>query len=108
VSYCRFSSGDVYVFLSCTGVLECCACWLNEREDDELFPASFYALTTEKMIKHLWKHLDAGHEIPGYTFDGLRRDYKENDAWLASDEAKAERAKWRSDAFRDSDQPKET
>lgn len=94
MSYCRFGSGDVYVYVSCTGTLECCACALNEVQGDEIFPRTFHALTTEEMIKHLWKHLDAGHLIPGYTFDGLREDHKENDAWLAGDEAKAERAKW--------------
>jgi hypothetical protein len=78
MSYARFGEKecDVYVFLHTGGFLSCCGCWL-EPEWDPAFA------TTAEMIAHLEAHKAAGHLVPDYTFDELRADALENDAWIA-------------------------
>lgn len=73
MSYCRFLEGDVYVYLSVGGYLECCACSLME---EEVF--SFTAKNTGDMVKHLWEHQNKGHYVPEHTFDDLWLDHEEN------------------------------
>lgn len=79
MSYARFGwdDSDVYVFLCCFGYLECCACRIVGGWK------SFEALTTEKMLAHLEAHRALGHCVPEETFEELRTDAEENDAWIA-------------------------
>ena len=63
MSYARFSEGDVYVFLSVGGHLECCGCILN--------PRTVTLDTTQKMLEHLEGHRHAGHLIPERTVPQL-------------------------------------
>lgn len=83
MSYARFSYADVYVFLSVYGHLYCCGCWLSKA--DESVPDRF--LTTADMLAHLDKHRAAGHDVPEETYDRLRKDAAENDAWMAKVDA---------------------
>ena len=74
MSYARFGwDGDVYVFMSVGGWLECCACILA-HEDWE----SFQAGDTKTMVDHLKKHEAAGHQVRRDIYDALWEDDKEN------------------------------
>jgi len=93
MSYCRFVEGDVYVFLSTANLLECCGCFLQEREwvDDESIPfakGGFKYIgeiiqtafdTTDGMIKHLELHKEKGHYVPSSCIVALLEDKEEND-----------------------------
>ena len=93
MSYCRFSEGDVYVFLSTDNLLECCGCFLQETEwvDDETRPILKGYLkkvgeiiqttfdTTQGMLDHLRVHMDKGHYVPEECIEGLLNDQIEND-----------------------------
>lgn len=74
MSYCRFLEADVYVFMHVGGHLECCACFLGEREPW----GSFQAKSTQEMVDHLEKHTAAGHFIPGHVVPDLWADDAEN------------------------------
>jgi hypothetical protein len=74
MSYCRFSDGDVYVFLDIHGYFSCCGCFLDK---DRPYP------TTEDIIIHLREHEAAGHYVPEFTFQSLEADREENDKWIA-------------------------
>jgi hypothetical protein len=75
MSYARFGwdGSDVYVFLSVSGHLECCACKLGDAWD---FPS------TDAMIAHLEAHRGVGHCVPQDTIDELLADKAENDEWI--------------------------
>ncbi len=94
MSYCRFTEGDVYIFLSSDqNKLECCGCILQERKwvDDESYPILKGYLkdvgeiiqdrfdTTQDMLDHLEIHKKNGHYVPDSCIEGLLRDQEEND-----------------------------
>lgn len=56
------------------GHLECCACFLGEREPW----GSFQADSTQKMVDHLEEHKVAGHYIPEHVVGDLWADDEEN------------------------------
>lgn len=60
MSFERFLSSDVYVFEHAGGGIECCACNLNNVEDEDSW--YFNVSTPRKMIKHLREHEAAGHD----------------------------------------------
>jgi hypothetical protein len=74
MSYARFGWGgsDIYVFMSVNGWLECCGCPLLE------WPASYQALSTDDMVRHLDEHTRAGHKVPADVIPALRADDAEN------------------------------
>ena len=102
MSYCRFLEGDVYIFLSTSGKLECCGCILQEREwvDDETRPIMKGYLkrigeiiqtdfsTTQGMLDHLELHKTKGHHIPKHCIDDLIYDQEENDKWMNEEKGK--------------------
>jgi len=58
MAICRFSpQSDVFVSLSESGQVECCACRLNKR-------ATYATPLRQEMIAHLKEHLAAGHKVP--------------------------------------------
>ena len=89
MSYVRFGSdgSEVYVFESSAGI-ECCGCWLQEREwvddpDRPIFKGYFRNVgetvpyvfgTPAEMIAHLDAHRAAGHVVPEYVFEALREE----------------------------------
>ena len=73
MSYCRFLEGDVYVFMSVGGHLECCACILDIEDWH-----SFEAKSTQEMIDHLEEHKKVGHFVPWGVVEHLWDDDKEN------------------------------
>lgn len=80
MSYCRFIEGDVYVYMSVSGFLECCACPLN------LDSQNFYS--TQEMVDHLQEHINTGHHVPADVFVRLYEDDRYNfpqqviDTWI--------------------------
>lgn len=75
MSYARKLDGDVYVFLSVGGHLECCMCDLPG-------PDTFITTTTAAMLSHLDEHIAAGHEVPDDARLGLKADQSVNDRWM--------------------------
>jgi hypothetical protein len=71
MSYARFSNADVYVFMSTSGHLECCGCWLGDQWE-------FHS--TQEMVDHLAAHRAAGHDVPEGIEDELWADDREN--WI--------------------------
>ncbi len=55
MSYARFGCGDVYVFMSTSGHLECCGCILGDQ---------WSFASTQEMVDHLAEHRAAGHDVP--------------------------------------------
>lgn len=105
MSYCRFSSGDVYLYAHVGGGFECCACRLADLvktiftegcEDHFLFDdidtceecggegcdhcmmnGNTRLETRTECLEHLQKHRDAGDEVPEYAFEALREELAE-------------------------------
>lgn len=73
MSYCRFLEGDVYVFMSVSGWLECCACLLDAEEMHSL---QFYS--TQDMLEHLDAHRAANHHVPDHVYEDLKADDEAN------------------------------
>ena len=67
MSYCRFMSGDVYMYPTTSGGIECCGCRLAEAmgEDWPNFDSRLDA------HNHLLEHRKAGDTVPQYAFDLL-------------------------------------
>ena len=102
MSYCRFLSGDVYMYPDVSGGITCCACSLSDRvksiftsgyENHPLFgtvsgcgdcagegcdgcmmPGNMNFETYHEAIDHLHAHVEAGDKVPDYAFDGLIQD----------------------------------
>ncbi len=79
MSYSRFgrNDSDVYVFVSSSGHLECCGCILQASEYVEN-----QFKTTDEMVAHLRRHIDAGHTVPEHVIPNLMRDREENDRYI--------------------------
>jgi hypothetical protein len=105
MSYCRFMSGDVYMYPDVSGGITCCACSLSDRVktifttgDDNHFlfgtvsgcgdcagegcdgcmmPGNMNFETYQEAIDHLNAHVDAGDKVPGYAFEYLIKDMVE-------------------------------
>jgi hypothetical protein len=69
MSYCRFLEGDVYVFMSTGGWLECCWCHLQDEG-----PLTFKSTNTQDMVSHLREHQSHGDQVPERVFDDLWLD----------------------------------
>ncbi len=107
MSYCRFIEGDVYMYASVHGGIECCACslagkiktifspgaeldeddprreWIGDgcTCDDQCGECTMHDntgfQTYEEAIAHLEEHVAAGHNVPDRAFKGLRKDMEE-------------------------------
>ena len=62
MSFERFSTSDVYVYEHVGGFIECCGCLFSGDwfKGDATFPQ---LKTPRKALEHLYKHIDAGHDI---------------------------------------------
>lgn len=104
MSYCRFIEGDVYMYASVYGGIDCCACksagkvktifspgakissddirkrWAKDicDCDDQCDSCTIHGnvnfKTYEEAITHLEEHVAAGHEVPERAFERLRSD----------------------------------
>ena len=105
MSYCRFSDGDVYLYAHVGGGFECCGCSVSgpvrsvftegykdhpllgdiepcescngEGCDACMMPGFTKLRTRSACLEHLQKHRDAGHNVPDYAFETLRKEIKE-------------------------------
>ena len=106
MSYARFSKdSDIYVYAHVGGGFECCACRIGplvksistegctnhclfgdvepcdkcngEGCNECMMPDSVRLSTRSEMITHLKEHIKAGHRVPGYTIDILKKEIKE-------------------------------
>lgn len=65
MAYSRFFDSDIYIYSHIEGYIECCACWLNERlEEQSLFGLSEKITNDEQLEEHLDRHILAGHNMP--------------------------------------------
>lgn len=110
MSYCRFGSGDVYMYEHVGGFIECCTCSLAPLEKQNMSGlAEFLGLSRDlhpemfedfdshaslefnsrtSALEHLQSHRDAGHVVPEYAFERLRQELKDvGDEIIASDDA---------------------
>ena len=66
MSYIRFGweGSQVYIFEHVNGYIECCGCFLGEREHGMGFGRSQNFSTGAEAAKHIIDHLQAGHVVP--------------------------------------------
>ena len=76
MAYSRFSNSDIYIYPHVSGYIECCACWLNEGQDEySLYSASVEITNDVDLARHLKEHAKAGHDMP----DNLLQDILQDD-----------------------------
>lgn len=84
MSYCRWSSGDCYVYRDAgdrEGEIRCCSCTLpfvGIQNDvggvyEQPYP-SFIARGPREMLFHLEEHIAVGHHVPDYAMKRLKRE----------------------------------
>lgn len=79
MSYARFSEYDVYLFMHVNGKLCCCACiFAGASFDEPDYYGSYYANSTQEMVRHLVKHKRRGDSIPGDIIERLWQDDEDN------------------------------
>lgn len=79
MSFARWSEdSDVYVILHTGGYLACYWC------DEAPRAACWAAATTAEMIAHLERHRVRGDLVPEHTFEQLRAEADESDAFIRS------------------------
>lgn len=65
MAYSRFWDSDLYIYPHVDGYIECCACWLNDKlEEQSLFGLSEKITNDEQLEEHLDQHILAGHKVP--------------------------------------------
>ncbi len=65
MAYARFIDSDIYIYPHTRGYIECCACYLNEPQDEySLFSASVSIYNDDELREHLDQHAKAGHDMP--------------------------------------------
>ncbi len=68
MSYCRLGDdSDVYLFPS-YDVFICYMCKLRKDENNRKFK------TLREVLKHLNRHIKAGHKVPKYAFDRIKKE----------------------------------
>ena len=112
MSYCRFSNGDVYMYPSTKGGIECCACRLADKVvtiftpgvidetdfrwdllvgggdlvckkcesgcDECMMHGNITFNSYQDALDHLYEHRKAGHSVPDYAFEYLKKDMEES------------------------------
>ena len=65
MAYTRFSDSDIYIYPHIDGYIECCACWLNESDDEySLFLANVKIDNDLDLARHLKAHANQRHDMP--------------------------------------------
>ena len=79
MAYVRWSEdSSVYVFLHVNGYITCCGCLLQENNTGTSYTArdpEFYSRSAA--IKHLLRHVEAGHRVPARAFERLEAEILE-------------------------------
>jgi hypothetical protein len=71
MAYCRFSDGDVYLYLGTSGFT---CCWCKLQQDDFRSAEDPVFQTSDEALDHLLKHREAGHDVPQYAIERLEDD----------------------------------
>jgi len=75
MAYSRFSNNDIYIYPHVGGYIECCACMINEPQDEySLFSASVSIYNDEQLRDHLELHAKAGHNMPDHLLQEILQD----------------------------------
>lgn len=69
MSYSRFGTHDVYVYMDVNGCLACCACFFDG-------PGRYDS--TQAMVDHLAEHRATGHDLPADIEAALWADDADN------------------------------
>lgn len=78
MSYCRFGSGDVYLYHDVGGYLCCCACRFHKETIRGYRAFGNVELKSRtQALQHLHVHRRAGHRVPQYAFERLEREIRE-------------------------------
>jgi len=72
MAYARFSEGDVYIYQNFNKKYVCCACQMQEVDDD------FICKTAKDMLNHLQMHISEKHIIPERCLKSLQEIANEN------------------------------
>lgn len=106
MSYCRFLEADAYIFQSYSG-LECCGCILAKpRKLSQPYKDMFGIThsfeyekvgpftTAQEMLDHIKTHREAGHDIPEYVDEKIKKDFPDlNASVVETEEERKERRK---------------
>jgi hypothetical protein len=81
MAYSRFADSDIYIYSHIDGYIECCACWLNEGQDEyskdtaySLFLANVQIYDDIHLARHLKEHAKLGHEMPSNLLQEILQD----------------------------------
>ena len=75
MAYSRFTNSDIYIYPHVAGYIECCACILNEPQDEySLFSASLAIYNDDQLREHLDLHARVGHSMPDNLLQEILQD----------------------------------
>jgi hypothetical protein len=75
MAYSRFTNSDIYIYPHIDGYIECCACWLNEGQDEySLFLGNVQIYDDIHLARHLKEHAKLGHEMPKNLLQEILQD----------------------------------
>ena len=75
MAYSRFYDSDIYIYPHVAGYIECCACILNEPQDEySLFSASLAIYNDEDLAEHIDLHASVGHNMPNMLYEQILAD----------------------------------
>lgn len=74
MSYCRWGSGDVYMYESFSGI-ECCACHMDGKPG-HIFNSTVTFKDRQLALGHLYKHRKNGDVVPEYAIARLKEEIR--------------------------------
>lgn len=75
MAYSRFTNSDIYIYSHIDGYIECCACWLNESQDEySLFLNNVQIDNDMDLARHLKAHAKLGHDMPDSLLQDILQD----------------------------------
>ena len=74
MSYCRWGSGDVYMFETESNI-ECCACTMDGKPG-KIFNSSVTFRDRQLALAHLYKHRKNGDTVPEYAITRLKEEIR--------------------------------
>lgn len=74
MSYCRWGSGDVYMF-EAENCIVCCACNMDGKPG-KIFNSSITFANRQLALAHLYKHRKNGDCVPEYAVNRLKEEIR--------------------------------
>lgn len=72
MSYCRWTSSDIFLYQNNNGSIVCCGCQLNSQDGDRLFNSR------ERAIAHVEAHIAYGDSVPDNVIERLLQEIAED------------------------------